>query len=492
MPIYSVNIKWGKEKFEGVQCNTDEPPLVFKATIFSLSGVQPDRQKIMIKGSVLKDDNWGNIKISDNVNLLMMGTADELPPAPIAKPVFVEDMTESQLAHALELPSGLNNLGNTCYLNATLQCLRSVPELRNVLKTFQTTSVAVDNTMQSDSLITSGIRDLFRSMESSASPVPPFMMLNVLHMCFPRFAEKSDHGGFQQQDANECWTELVRCLQRKLPAIGDELSRSSSEQGASASRGFVDQYLGGELEVTMKCQETEDEPESVSYEQFYQLSCFIEKEVKYMHTGLKAGLEGEIIKNSQTLGRDARYVKQSKIKRLPAYLSVQMVRFFYKGKEAINAKILKDIKFPLSLDVFDLCTKGLQEKLVPAREKFKQLEDERVEKAHAESEGGQTAQPKAAESSSSVAMGPFSFPDDVGSNNSGYYVLQAVLTHKGRSSSSGHYVAWVRGKKKDEWLMFDDDNVTPVTSEDILKLSGGGDWHCAYVLLYGPRVLGIE
>jgi len=26
----------------------------------------------------------------------------------------------------------------------------------------------------------------------------------------------------------------------------------------------------------------------------------------------------------------------------------------------------------------------------------------------------------------------------------------------------------------DEWLMFDDDNVTPITSEDVLKLSGGG------------------
>ena len=33
---------------------------------------------------------------------------------------------------------------------------------------------------------------------------------------------------------------------------------------------------------------------------------------------------------------------------------------------------------------------------------------------------------------------------DIGSNNSGFYDLQAVLTHKGRSSSSGHYVGWVR------------------------------------------------
>ena len=38
-------------------------------------------------------------------------------------------------------------------------------------------------------------------------------------------------------------------------------------------------------------------------------------------------------------------------------------------------------------------------------------------------------------------------PVDCGSNNSGYYELQAVLTHKGRSSSSGHYVACVDVKK---------------------------------------------
>ncbi|KAK2708230.1 hypothetical protein QYM36_013982 [Artemia franciscana] len=73
----------------------------------------------------------------------------------------------------------------------------------------------------------------------------------------------------------------------------------------------------------------------------------------------------------------------------------------------------------------------------------------------------------------------------------GFYELQAVLIHKGRSSSSGHYVAWCR-RKGDEWFQFDDDKVNTVTTEDILKLSGGGDWHCAYVLLYGPRVLEVE
>ena len=135
----------------------------------------------------------------------------------------------------------------------------------------------------------------------------------------------------------------------------------------------------------------------------------------------------------------------------------------------------------MSLDVYDLCSKSLQEKLVPMRTKFKDEEDRLVEIAK---------DPKKDEKKEEMNTEklPYSFPDDEGSNNSGYYELRAVLTHKGRSSSSGHYVAWAR-QKGDDWLMFDDDSVVPVKEEDILRLSGGGDWHCAYVLLYGPRIL---
>lgn len=175
-------------------------------------------------------------------------------------------------------------------------------------------------------------------------------------------------------------------------------------------------------------------------------------------------LQEQITKHSPTLGRDAVYTKTCRIKRLPAYLTVQFVRFFYKERGSTNAKILKDIKFTLSLDVFDLCTEELQNRLLPARNKFKEIEDAKV----AESEKlkkGEEEKPK--------HKHPFSFPEDVGSNNSGYYELQAVLTHKGRSSSSGHYIGWIR-RKENEWFKCDDDTVSMVTSDEILKLSGGG------------------
>ena len=74
-------------------------------------------------------------------------------------------------------------------------------------------------------------------------------------------------------------------------------------------------------------------------------------------------------------------------------------------------------------------------------------------------------------------MFPYWFEGDLGSNNSGYYELQAVLTHKGRSSNSGHYVAWVK-YKGDTWIECNDDDVNPIHVEDVMKLSGGGTVEC--------------
>jgi ubiquitin carboxyl-terminal hydrolase 14 len=59
-----------------------------------------------------------------------------------------------------------------------------------------------------------------------------------------------------------------------------------------------------------------------------------------------------------------------------------------------------------------------------------------------------------------------------------------VLTHKGRSADSGHYVSWVRQDSDGAWVLFDDDELVVKKEEDVLALCGGGDWHMAYLLLY--------
>uniref|UniRef100_A0A4W6C7Z9 Ubiquitin carboxyl-terminal hydrolase n=1 Tax=Lates calcarifer TaxID=8187 RepID=A0A4W6C7Z9_LATCA len=491
MPVFTVNVKWGKEKFDAVELNTEEPPMVFKAQLFALTGVQPDRQKVMVKGGTLKDDEWGNIKLKNGMTLLMMGSADALPEEPAVRPMFVEDMTEEQLASAMELPCGLTNLGNTCYMNATVQCLRSVPELKTALRRY-TGALRSSGANAPSQYITAALRDLYETMDKTSSSLPPIILLQFLHMAFPQFAEKGDQGQYLQQDANECWLQMMRVLQQKLEPLEPETPMEVNSiltggqitsASASAKKNFIDQYFGVEFETSMKCTESEEEEPIKGKESQLQLSCFINQEVKYLATGLRLRLQEEITKMSPSLERNALYIKSSKLSRLPAYLTVQMVRFYYKEKESVNAKVLKDVKFPLMLDVYELCTAEIQEKMLPIRSKFKEVEDKKLEKQ-------QQKLLKKPDAAKEVKYEPFSFPDDVGSNNSGYYDLQAVLTHQGRSSSSGHYVGWVK-RKEDEWVKFDDDKVSLVSPEDILRLSGGGDWHIAYVLLYGPRRLEI-
>jgi ubiquitin carboxyl-terminal hydrolase 14 len=148
----------------------------------------------------------------------MMGSKEEdVPNEPAEKPIFLEDMSEYELSCVLDLPAGLTNLGNTCYLNATVQCLKTVPELREALKSFSGGLTNDGLQFVPSQSITAALRDLYEGMDKGSS-LPPVILVQMMHSTFPRFAEKSKMGGFQQQDANECWTELVRMLQQKLPA----------------------------------------------------------------------------------------------------------------------------------------------------------------------------------------------------------------------------------------------------------------------------------
>lgn len=294
------------------------------------------------------------------------------------------------------------------------------------------------------------LRELYSLMDKAAT-IAPQRLVSFLHMAVPRFAEKGEGGVSLQQDANECWSELMSMLKNALkPLSGDQAVGDGGEiKGDVKYSNFIDQYFGGTFDVTLRCSETDEEPATHSKESFLQLSCFINSDVKYLQSGLKARLRETLTKFSPTLNRDALYSKESKISRLPAYLSVQMVRFYYKERESINAKILKDIKFTLILDLFEVCSEELQQKLLPMRSKFKEQDDLKVNQVVKPIEDIKTDPSK----KKPTYKYPYHFEDDLGSNNSGFYELQGVVTHKGRSSSSGHYVGWIRRNKGEYFLI---------------------------------------
>lgn len=66
--FFPVKIKWNKETYD-LELDTNESPSVFKAQIFALTGVSTDRQKVMFKGSVIKEDEWNSTMLKSIKNV---------------------------------------------------------------------------------------------------------------------------------------------------------------------------------------------------------------------------------------------------------------------------------------------------------------------------------------------------------------------------------------------------------------------------------------
>ena len=75
----------------------------------------------------------------------------------------------------------------------------------------------------------------------------------------------------------------------------------------------------------------------------YTIKCNIDNETNHVTEGIKLGLKDDREKNSEKLGRLAVFNGSSTITKLPPYMTVQMVRFFFKVQAAQKAKILRKV-----------------------------------------------------------------------------------------------------------------------------------------------------
>ncbi|XP_078428157.1 ubiquitin carboxyl-terminal hydrolase 6-like isoform X2 [Wolffia australiana] len=467
--MLTVSVKWQKETFPAVEIDTNLPPYVFKCQLFDLTGVPPERQKIMVKGGLLKDDaEWSTVGVKQGQKLMMMGTADVVK-APEKSPVFVEDLPEEEQVVAVGHTAGLYNLGNTCYMNSTLQCLHSVPELKSALTKYTNSTRSNDVDSLSHNL-TVATRDLFNELDQNVRPVAPLPFLTVLRKKYPQFAQQQN-GVYMQQDAEECWIQLMYTLSQSLKAM-------ESSDGTEAKGLF-----GIDLVSRVHCPESGEE--SSEMESVYSLKCHISQDVNHLHEGLKIGLKSEFDKASPSLGRSAIYQKESRINELPRYLTVQFVRFFWKRESSQKAKILRKVTYPLELDVYDFCFDELRQKLQHPRQVLRDEEGAKLGLKKSDAAGSSN--------SGESPDDPMEEGNEVGKSEkkphlTGIYDLIAVLTHKGRSIDSGHYVAWIK-QENGKWIEFDDERPSERREEEITKLSGGGDWHMAYICMYKARVV---
>nr|VDD01059.1 unnamed protein product [Brassica oleracea] len=481
--MLTVSVKWQKKVFEGIEIDVSLPPYVFKAQLYDLTGVPPERQKIMVKGGLLKDDaDWSSIGVKDGQKLMMMGTADEVVKAPEKAIVFAEDLPEEEQATNLGYSAGLVNLGNTCYMNSTVQCLKSVPELKSALSNYSLAGRSND-VDQTSHMLTVATRELFGDLDRSVNAVSPTQFWMVLRKKFPQFSQLQN-GMHMQQDAEECWTQLLYTLSQSLKAP------TSSEDSDAVKALF-----GVNLRSRVHCQESGEE--SSETESVYSLKCHISHEVNHLHEGLKHGLKGELEKTSPALGRTAVYLKESLIDSLPRYLTVQFVRFFWKRETNQKAKILRKVDYPLELDIYDLCSEELRKKLEAPRQKLRDEEGKKLGlQTKSSSKDGDVkmtdAEAPSNESgeSSTAAQQEGASSSEKGTHMTGIYDLVSVLTHKGRSADSGHYVAWVK-QESGKWIQYDDSYPSVQREEDITKLSGGGDWHMAYIIMYKARFVSM-
>ena len=508
-------------KHQGKKHNVDLDPAsngeTFKFQLYSLTGVEPDRQKVLIKGGQLKDDTeLSTLNAKPGQIFMMMGTPSTdaaVITAPKEKIKFMEDMTDAEAAK-LEgaTPAGLQNLGNTCYMNSTLQVLRSVPEMQEELAKYVPSQPAAGaSSLQSLSELglggigsatdlTASLRDLYKQMSETQEGFPPLIFLNALQNAFPQFRQKSKTGrGWAQQDAEEAWSQIVSQLRQKLKI-------TDPSDSTKTQTSFIDKYLAGTFaSILSPPQEAAEAEESVkSTEAFLKLDCHIDGSINHLRDGIVAGLSSHIEKHSEALKCNAVYTKTSQISRAPKYLTVHFVRFFWKRDAQKKAKIMKKVTFPAELDVVEFCTDDLKKRLIPVRDKVreirkdeqdverarkrqklahKQEEDrkadaERIEaeaapikkaletkerkeaeasgklkeaatndmdvyKTDAEYEAERAANIKAAKKELFAAIDPELMADE-GANKSGLYELRGVITHQGASADSGHYTSYVK------------------------------------------------
>ncbi|SCV04964.1 LANO_0G15500g1_1 [Lachancea nothofagi CBS 11611] len=459
--------------------------------IEELTQVPQSRQKYMLKGGLNGETSLAGL-IKDGQVVMLLGTPDaKLVSKPQKEQKFIEDLDpNSQVQHLSQTPPGLKNLGNTCYMNSTIQALYQIVPLRDDVLKFQVASGQSAEEQKHHQLVAELKRCFQALKEKREESITPMLLLAMLRKCYPQFAERDDQSGFfKQQDAEELFTQIFNSLQ---VVFGE---------------GFTQKFQIN-FQTTIKDTANEQDVTVKNDDHDMKLQCHINGTTNFMKAGLAESLSEKIEKRSSITGVNSVFNVEKRITKLPEYLTVQYVRFFWKKSTNKKSKILRKVVFPFQLDVSDLLTNEYAQAKIGVREALREVEKEKIEDDREskrrkingdsnENETSETMTPRElaetqealsdSKRESWVQEFQKKFPANLapGENPSCLYNLIGVITHQGANSESGHYQSFIRDEvDENKWYRFNDDKVSVIPKEKIESLAGGGESDSALILIY--------
>eukprot|EP00250_Pteridium_aquilinum_P017473 c23646_g1_i1 orf=62-1123(+) len=248
------------------------------------------------------------------------------------KPSVPHTRTTQTLPTALvkRIGAGLNNLGNTCFLNAVLQCLTYTPPLAAYTQAGLHQSSCRAAGFCAMCSLESHVK---QALSAPGRMISPNQLVKNLR-CISRSFQVG-----RQEDAHEYMRYLIEALQKCCPLEAHANALPNSH------RNFIQMIFGGRLRSQVKC--TQCSHSSNTYDPFLDLSLDIVKAESLLKalarfTAIEV-LDGDNKYHCSKCKKKVRAHKQFTIDNAPHVLTVQFKRFSSSG--GYGGKIDKKVQF---------------------------------------------------------------------------------------------------------------------------------------------------
>ncbi|XP_058222259.1 ubiquitin C-terminal hydrolase 22 [Rhododendron vialii] len=328
---------------------------------------------------------------------------------------------------------GLNNLGNTCFMNSVLQALLHAPPLRNYFLSDNHNHETCRRRSPDQLCLPCDIDVIFSAVFSGErTPYSPAQFL------YSWWQHSENLACYEQQDAHEFFIAMLDRIHEKEGKAWNTI-RENGDCQCIAHRVFSG-LLRSDV-TCMSCGFT-----STTYDPCVDISLDLNSNTPSTLVGCL-----DLFTRPEKLGSDLKFfcqdcqerrdsLKQMSIRRLPSVLCLHIKRFEHSSIRKMSRKIDRHLQFPFSLDMSPYLSSSI------VRKRF----GNRI----------------------------FSFEGDETDISTDFEVF-AVVTHSGMLES-GHYVTYLR--LKNQWYKCDDAWINEV-DEEVVRASQ------SYLIYYVQKVL---